>query len=125
MKFDDAQALCETVFIARHPPSTWPSWLAASVTRGGTQDGGDWVVSYTLAYKEPLNAGEYWREIGGRHVLCKTEPKTGKERVIIHRRASVPPLVLFAARVDARTGAVTVLTDEDITTLNADDFEAR
>ncbi|MFV0673316.1 hypothetical protein [Variovorax sp. tm] len=124
MSFDDAISLTGREFLSRHPQATWPDWLDECVTRGGTRDSnGRWVVSYTIAYKEPLKPGEYWDNIQGRRVLCKTNPKTGSAQVIIHRRASAPPFVLFEVAIDARSGEATVLVDTDLSGLNRDDFE--
>jgi hypothetical protein len=124
MNFDDALSISDLAFLSLHPRETWPEGLAACVTRGGSLDQqGQWVMSYTAAQKEPLKPGEYWDTIKGQRVLCKTDPKTGAPRVVIHRRSSVPPVVLFQVSIDPRTGKATILVDEDITSLNVEDFE--
>lgn len=124
LTFDEALSICDHEFLVRHPRETWPERLATCVIRGGNLDQESrWAMSYTLVRKEPLKPGDYWAEIQGKRVLCRIDSKTGKPQVIIHRRASLPPVVLFEVLIDSHSRKVTVLADADISGLSLDDFE--
>jgi len=53
----------------------------------------------------------------------KRHARTGAPLVIIHRRPSAPPVLLFELAIDPDTGQITVQSDSDISKLGIDDSE--
>jgi len=122
--FDAALSICDREFLIRHPREGWPEGISGCLTKGGTLDqSGRWLMSYSAAYKEPIREGEWWADIRGRRVLCKTNPVTGQPQVVLSRRASLPPLVVFEIAIDARSKVIEVLRDTDLATFDCSLFE--
>lgn len=93
-----------------------PEWLKPCTTIGYRRDNGNgWIVSFVVAYKEPLRAEEHWEEIDGNWYVVRVDPRT-LERSVVFRTPSRTE-VYFEAAVDPETAKVTVLIDRDLSSI--------
>lgn len=123
MDFDTAMAFAVEEFERLHPRESWPEWLSRCTVWSGTPDGRKrWVMSLAATPNEPLGPDEFWEEIEGRKYLVRVDPATSKKWVILDR-APREVITIFETAVDSETGAVTVLTDTDPSSLTGEDLQ--
>ncbi|WP_156339182.1 hypothetical protein [Chondromyces crocatus] len=122
MDLEIASAFAAEEFERLHPRGTWPKWIGKSTTISGCRDKQKgWIVSFSVAYKEPLLEGEQWEQINGNWQVVTTDPKTLKKMVVF--RSPRRTEVYFKVLVHHETGAVTVIVDRDLSDFDGDDLE--